>query len=206
MEASGWESACERPDYLLPPRPRRVVALARQPAPCVRLDLLRAAYRERRSRQRVAPVGQRHQGLALVAPGAQVLAHRDPLDRLWIRSVAVALAVPRSRAEDRGADHGPVLERRSPHGPRLPPCDHVAHPVGHLGTYDDVQPVAALDPRGTARQHSLLAAHDHRQQRVARQAEVAYALAYQRVLRPDRELHHLGPEPTDRARLRQWPR
>ena len=79
---------------------------------------------------------------------------------------------------------GPVRQRSSSSGSSL----------GDLAADEHEQPVAGLQPRRAARQQRLVAADDQRDERVARQPEVAQARARRRVARADHVLDHVGAE------------
>ena len=88
---------------------------------------------------------------------------------------------------------GPVRQRRI----------SVAELDRDLLADEHVQLVAGLDDRRAARRDRAVAAHDHVQQRLAREPELAHRVAHDRVAVAHRELHRLRAQPVQQHRLDQ---
>ena len=193
--------ARQRADHRL--QPRALVGLGgADPAPRPGGEVLPRADRAERAAQRVAAVGEHPQPARAVAADAQLLDRRARRGSR-ARAVRVAVGAPASattrtpgcgRATGRGGRGGgpigPWRQRSSSAGT----CSAAAR------AQQDVEAVARAQARRAARRDRLVAAHDHVDHRVARQAEVAH-----RARRRSRRSAAIGYSSTSAPRRRIVP-
>ena len=134
-----------------------------------------------------------------VAPGAQVLDNLVAGHLARVRRIAVRLA-PRAGGVDRDAARctcaagGPGGRRG-----RCASARAARQLARDLAAHEHEQPVALLEPGRAARQQRLVAAHDQRDERVARQPEVAQPRARRGVARAGSTCSTTSP-PSSRTR------
>ena len=169
------------------------------------LELGGAAHREHRSADRKAAVGVATRAPRR-SPRAQVIDHGDLHHPAGIGRIAILLG-PGPDGEHRPCWHeaaggrspdGASARRASVRVGRAPPRTPPGAPPRACGRL----PRPAWSRAGG----SPRAAHDHAQERVARQAQVAHATPHDRVIGRDRVLEDLGPEAADGAGLGERPR
>ena len=160
----------------------------------LRLDLAGRAHHQDRAGDREAAVGEDHERARDVAARAQVLDDGVAGDLARVRRIAVGVG-PGARGVDRdAAGVGARRAQRPVDGPGAPALEQLRQLARDLAADEHEQPVARLQPGRAAREQRLVAAHDQRHERVARQSEVAQARARRRVAGTDHVLDHVGAQ------------
>ena len=187
-----------------PPPTTRVRCRRRRtdPAPYPIVQRLPRADRDHGAGDRIAAVLEQHERARHVAPRAKAVEHRQPRHGFRPRCVPVGLGPApdvehgRRAGQPRPRRGGVRTDRPAP-----PARDQLAQLGRRLLADEHVQPVSARHARRPARQDGLALAHDHVDECLAGQLELAGPQPDDGVVVVDRVFDHLGAEPADRAGL-----
>ena len=150
-----------------------------------------------------AAVVEHHQRTGLVAARSQHADHRGALDSSGPPGSPMAPVHGFTVKMGERPERALGTASGSPIGPERQRSNSSSTPAADRAADQDVQPVARGHLGRAARQQRLVVAHDHADQRLARQLELVHAQPGDGVGVLYRVLQHLGAKAPDRAHLVQ---